>query len=103
MAWPGKRVAPELACDHGHLGLDPEGFPLGVGKHLVGRDARVELEVELLDESVAADPPGLRGARKDLVPEECQVVLESGHDRSGPGAKLSLPGRLAGQREELTV
>ena len=97
----GKEIPPELSCDHGHLGLDPSGLSLGLGQHLVGRDARVEFEVELLDERLAANPPILRGPGKHVVPKKRHVVLERGHDRLGLGSKLPLTGRCTCQGEQL--
>ena len=53
----GKERSPQLTGDHTHLDLDPVGLALGFREHFLGRDPRVELEIQLLDEAVAADPP----------------------------------------------
>ena len=53
----GKECAPQLTGDHTHLDLDFVGFALGLREHLLGRDPRIKLEIKLLDEAVAADPP----------------------------------------------
>ena len=91
----GEGRAPELPGDHGHLALDAVGLRLGLRQHLVGRDPRVELQVQLLDEQLAADPPLAveRGRTSSLRNARCSSSAAT--IVRGLLAELALPLRLA--------
>ena len=81
----GERVitAPELPRGEIEFALDADEVGLGGGQHLIGRQAGIEFQFQLLGELLGAHPPLAIGPRPDFLFEERLIVLQAGDDLRG--------------------
>ena len=94
-------MPPELPRGEIEFALDADQVGLGGGQDLVGRQAGIEFQFQLLGELLFAQPPLTVGPRTDFLFEKLLIVLQAGDDPQGSLAEGIFLRRFARQLEDL--
>ena len=96
--------APQLPRDDIHMIPHPREFSFRVGEHLVGREPRIEHQLEFAGESLPAELPVAGGARHQFSFEILLILFQERGDRSGGGLQgVALRGLAREQEQALVV